>query len=241
MKIRLTIMYDGAPYCGWQIQPGQKSVQGEITYAIFKLTGERAEVTGSGRTDAGVHALGQVASFELQKSFDIKKIPGGLNYYLEPSIRVIDARRAKKDFNARNSAKRKTYVYEIYIAEHDNPFLTNRALRVCKTDIPLMKEAAKLFIGTHDFKCFMSSNSSIKTTVRTVFDSKLTARGDKIAYAITADGFLYNMVRKIVGAILAVGTGKRDINSINSSLNEPFIPVQENAPACGLYLKSVKY
>ena len=245
-------MYDGAPFCGWQVQKSNgtdsslRSIQGEVEDAVFKLTGERAPVTGSGRTDAGVHALGQVASFSLSREFDLSKIVSGLNFYLPEEIRVEGAEAAPDGFNARFDAKNKTYLYKMYSAPVDNPLLKGRALRVWGLDLSAMQAAAALFKGTHDFKCFMSTGSGAKTTVRTVYKSILhLAESDgfspEISFEINANGFLYNMVRKITGALLSIGAGKRSLESVQYSLTEPFDKVTEMSSAYALYLKEVEY
>jgi len=252
MVVRLKIMYNGASFCGWQAQKGRgadsvlKSIQGETEDAVYKLTGQRATVTGSGRTDAGVHALGQIASFELNRDFDLGKMVGGLNFYLPEEIRVVGAEEVPSGFNARFDAKNKTYIYKMYNASVDNPLFKGRALRVCGHDLSAMQNAAVLFEGTHDFKRLMSSGSGAKTTVRTVFKSALNLNvndvlSPEITFEICANGFLYNMVRKIVGVLLAVGAGKRTAGSIHNILNDPFDKVVEMSPPYALYLKEVCY
>ncbi|MCL2822204.1 MAG: tRNA pseudouridine(38-40) synthase TruA [Firmicutes bacterium] len=252
MNIKIKISYDGTSFCGWQKQAvtkqtkGKDSVQGLIENALFSLTNTRLTVTGSGRTDAGVHALAQTASFCLQKHFDTKKIVKGLNFYLPAQIRVFDAQIAPKDFDARKSATKKTYIYKMYLSDFENPVFAHRALCVSpKVDVEKMKQAACLFVGQHDFKCFMSSGSTAKNTIRHIYDCKIiktqTDFGHFVTLKITGNGFLYNMVRKIAAVILSVGLGKADFDKITNSLNCPFDPIKDIVPPFGLYLHSVEY
>lgn len=241
MRILIRVAYDGSGFNGWQIQPDKRTVEGDLTDAVAHIAGKRTPVVGSGRTDTGVHALNQAAHFDLEKDFDVEKIPRALNFYLGDDVRVIDAKQVADDFHARKSAKRKTYVYKIYQSRFDNPLLKNRELRIDKTDTELMKEAAKLFVGRHDFRAYMSSGSSVENTVREVCECKIISSGNSIRLKITANGFLYNMVRKITATALAVANGKKALSDIECSLREPYMPIKEIAPPHGLYLHSVKY
>jgi len=240
MIIAIKISYDGTNYCGWQSQKNGGSIQDKIEDAIFNLTGEKVKTVASGRTDAGVHSLGQMVSFELKNRFDISKVIKGLNFYLSSDIRVLGANIMRGDFNARFSAKQKTYVYKIYESKTDNPLLKNRALRTEKVNIEKLIETGKEFIGEYDFKRYNSSGGGAKTTVRTIYDLKVSEKeyfGERvIEIEITANGFLYNMVRKIVGVML-----KKDKDFIKRTINEPFDIVKEIAAPHGLYLKEVDY
>ncbi|MCL2675341.1 MAG: tRNA pseudouridine(38-40) synthase TruA [Firmicutes bacterium] len=240
MRYKLQIQYDGTPFCGWQIQPNRKSVQGEITAAAKSLTGEDINLVGCGRTDTGVHALNQAAHFDLTKPFELKKLAAGLNFYLPPAIRIVKAEAAEDNFNARFDAKRKTYTYLMYEAEADNPLLQNRALRINGLDIKAMRAAAGEFVGIHDFLPFMSSGSDVKTTVREIFSCRFFKKWEFYTLEITANGFLYNMVRKIVGFLIAIGQGKRNKEEILQILGGSGF-VKEIAPPYGLYLKDVQY
>lgn len=240
MVIKITLMYDGTDYCGWQIQPQLVSIQGEVQAAIKKLCGEDTSVIGSGRTDAGAHALGQTASFKLSKPFDINRIVPGLNFYLPPTIRVIKAEPESDDFNARFCAKNKTYLYVLYDAKVDNPIFRHKALRVYNLDYQKMKMAAKLFEGTYDFSAFMSSGSEVKTTIRTAYKCELHQKDGFYILEINANGFLYNMVRKIMGFLISIGKGKNTPQKIKELL-ENGGSTKEIAPAYALYLKSVEY
>lgn len=240
MRYKLQISYDGTDFCGWQVQPGQKSVQGEITAAAKRLTGEDINLVGSGRTDAGVHAIAQIAHFDLEKPFELKKMAAGLNFYLPPAIRVNKAQNAPDVFNARMDAKQKTYIYLMYNAETDNPLLANRALRIDNLDLKAMREAAGDFAGTHDFMPFMSSGSGVKTTIRTIYSCRFFKKGPFFVLETTANGFLYNMVRKIAGFLIAIGQKKRKKEEIGKILGEGGV-VKELAPPYSLYLKEVFY
>ena len=239
MRVKLTIEYDGTDFCGWQTQPNLRTVQSELETAIFKLTGEETRITASGRTDAGVHALGQVAHFDTQK--DLKeKFVGGLNFYLPRDVRVKKAEYVGDDFHARFSAKNKTYIYVMYEDKVDSAVLRNRAARVDKLNATAMNRAEPAFVGKHDFSAFMSTGSDTLTTVRTVTAASVHRRDGMIIFSVSADGFLYNMVRKMAAALIQVGKGKMDICGLKKLLEAGavFTPV---APPQGLYLYKVVY
>ncbi len=234
------IEYDGSNFCGWQFQPGLRTVQSELEEAIEKATGEKARVTASGRTDAGVHALGQVAHFDVEKDLG-SKYAGALNYYLPPDIRIIKAEKADESFHARFSAKNKTYKYVIYESEVDSALLRKKATKVSgKLNASQMNRVAKAFVGKHDFAAFMSTGSETSTTVRTITDIEVKRKDGFIIISVSADGFLYNMVRKIAAALIKVGKGEMGYDDITQLLdrNATFAPV---APAEGLYLFKVEY
>ncbi len=239
MRVRIDLSYIGDDFCGWQIQPGLKTVQGELTAAVKSLTGEDVTVTGSGRTDTGVHALCQTAHFDLKKDFDLNKLEGGLNFYLPSSVRVLSAGRATEDFHARFSARSKTYVY--VFTQINSALYHNRAY--CRKDLDYQKmaECADVFLGKQDFSAFRSLGSDTKTSVREIFEIGLDKRGDFTVLRVTADGFLYNMVRKIAGALIKVGEGKlgkKELREILQSKDGSSVPV---APPHALYLYKVEY
>ena len=239
MRVKLIIEYDGTDFCGWQTQPGLRTVQSELESAIFKLTGAEARVTASGRTDAGVHALGQVAHFDTEKDLGAKYV-GGLNYYLPQDVRVISAEVVGDDFHARFSAKNKTYVYVMYESRVDSAVLRARATRVDKLNATAMHRAAQVFVGKNDFHAFMSTGSDTLTTVRTVTAASVKRNNGMIVFSVSADGFLYNMVRKMAAALIEVGKGKMTEDRLQSLLtaDATFTPV---APPQGLYLYKVEY
>lgn len=241
-NIKLTIQYDGSNYCGWQKQPDSLGIQGNIENAIYDITKEKVSITGSGRTDAGVHALGQVANFKINSSIPVDKIPNALNAKLNKDISIIKAEEVDEDFHSRYSANGKRYRYMIYNHTHRNPIYSKHSYHVkYDLDFKKMKEEAKSFIGTYDFKGFMSSGSSVKDTVRTIYDIELVKNENLIIIEVEGNGFLYNMVRIIVGTLVDIGRGR-----INTSLKE-IISSQDRgmaghtAPAHGLFLKKVDY
>nr|WP_330400345.1 tRNA pseudouridine(38-40) synthase TruA [Tepidibacter mesophilus] len=238
----ITIEYKGTNYCGWQIQNDRISIQQCIENAIYKITKEKVSITSSGRTDAGVHALGQVANFYTNSSINIKKIPEAINSKLPDDISIIDAKEVDNNFHARYSAKRKLYRYAILNSKYKRPIHNDFAYLVkYDLDINKMIQESKYLIGEHDFKGFMSSGSSVKTTIRTIYDIRLKKEEDLILLEIEGNGFLYNMVRIIAGTLVDIGRGK-----INRSLKEIIESKDRNkaghtAASKGLFLKKVYY
>ncbi len=238
-KYRITVTYDGSGFCGWQSQPSGNSIQDALEAAVFALTGETTNVVGSGRTDAGVHALGQTAHFCIEKDLEPKTVIGGLNAHLPRAVRVISAEKADENFDARKSAKRKTYMYAMYRGT-PTPLLDGRALYVPKLDAVAMRREAEKIVGTHDFAAFMASGSGAKTTVRTVYETRVEERGNFVLFYVTANGFLYNMVRIIAAQLVKAGSGEYvDLSAILASRDRN--RAKETAPAYGLYLLNVEY
>ncbi len=243
MKIKLIVCYDGTNFCGWQIQKNGVSVQETIENAIFSLTGERVKVTGSGRTDAGVHALGQVADFDTISSIPPEKFAFALNPILPDSVKILKSERASDGFNARKSAKRKTYVYSLYSSLVENPLKERYATRIeGDLDLEEMKSACKIIKGKHDFKCMCSTGSGATTTVRTIYSISVKRLGDDVKITVTGNGFLYNMVRIIAGTLVGVGQGKISLEAIKEALErgERHL-LGRTLSAKGLCLQSVKY
>lgn len=242
MRICLTIDYVGTAYAGWQVQPGQTTVQGALETALEKLTGEKIGVIASGRTDAGVHALGQVVHFDTDKTWNASAFVGGLNRYLPRDIRVLTAEQVAPDFHARFSAKRKTYVYRMYVGDVERAIYSGRALRVEPLDVDAMQRAAARFVGRQDFASLCAANADTTTTERTVYAADVFARGDELYFQVTADGFLYNMVRIMVGLLLRVGRGQLSADGVAAILAaRDRTAARDTAPACGLYLLCVEY
>ena len=243
MKILLTLSYDGTDFCGYQIQPNGRTVEEVLNLAIEKLTGEKVKSVASGRTDSGVHALSQKVHFDTKFAIPPKKFANALNPLLPPDVKVIKSTRVADTFNARYSAKKKTYRYSLYLGDFEEPMETRyKTLLTSVPDISLMKEGAKLIEGEHDFKCFLASGSSVKDTVRTVYSIKITKKGRYIDIFVTGNGFLYNMVRMIAGALVRVGEGKltlEELSKIISSGDRKNKIV--TMPAKGLTLYSVNY
>ena len=217
-NIKLTIEYDGKKFNGWQNQPDKLNIQGEIEKAIKETTGEEVDLIGSGRTDAGVHALAQVANFKTNSNLPIEKIPIALNSKLKKSIFIRQAEEVDDRFHSRYNAKQKTYAYLINTSNHGTAIYRNLEYYISmKLDIGQMQKAAKYFEGEHDFKSFKASGSSNKSSVRTIYKLDVMEDEGRIKIEITGNGFLYNMVRIISGTLLEVGLGKikaEDIPSI---------------------------
>ncbi|MDK2806463.1 MAG: tRNA pseudouridine38-40 synthase [Thermoanaerobacterium sp.] len=242
-NIVLVIEYDGTNYHGWQIQKNAVTIQEVITKAIKKITLEDVDLIGSSRTDAGVHALYQVANFVSNCNIPTSKIPDALNSVLPKDIVIKDAFEADMDFHSRYSAKGKRYKYIIYNRKVNSPIYGNYSWHISKSlDVEKMKESLKNLEGTHDFSAFKASGSSVKSPVRTVRDISLKKNGFNIEFEIEADGFLYNMVRIIVGTIVDVGLGKInpiDVKEILDSKNRCM--AGKTAPPQGLFLTKIYY
>ncbi len=242
-RILLSIEYDGTNYCGWQKQPNVKTIQGEIEKAIKQAIGEDVEIFGSGRTDAGVHALNQKAHFDMTLPVPISKLADILNNVLPDDIVIKSSEEVDTDFHARFSVHKKCYRYKIYNSNVKNAFLATRVGVVKnKLDIDKMKEAAALLIGEHDFHGFCSANTSVENFVRTIYDIKVAQEGDFIKVDVCGNGFLYNMVRIIVGTLVDYSLGKLSLQDIKQALiqGDRSKAGQTMSPH-GLYLKDVIY
>ena len=227
-NIKLLIEYDGKDFNGWQKQPNKLNIQGEIEEAIKFVTGEVVDLTSSGRTDAGVHALGQVANFKTNSNIPIEKIPYAINSRLKQSIRILDAEEVDERFHSRYNCKQKTYRYIINNSKQGTAIYRKLEYHVSNDlNIEDMKKASKYFIGEHDFKAFKASGTSSKSSVRTIYDVKIDKKESKIVMEFTGNGFLYNMVRILAGTLVDVGIGK--------------IKPEEILPPYGLYLVKVNY
>ncbi len=242
-NIKLTIEYDGSNYFGWQKQNNKETVQETIERAILAVTGEKINLTGSSRTDTGVHAKGMVANFKTNTSIPPNKIKFALNNKLPGDIVIINSEEVSEDFHSRYNSKGKTYCYTI-INRKDRLALGRNYAYQFKWDLDIerMKSACKYFLGEHDFCAFMSSGSSVKTTVRTINELYIENNKDEIKIFISANGFLYNMVRIIVGTLIMVGIGKisdKDITDIIESKDRT--KAGACVPANGLTLEKVYY
>lgn len=245
MKIKLTVSYDGTDFCGWQRQKKGVSVQETIEDALLKITGEKIKIVGSGRTDAGVHALGQVASFTAAGNIPPERYYKALNTVLPDSVKAIKSERAEDGFDACRSAKIKTYRYSTYISDVVLPLKDRYATMITnypKIDFNKIKSAAKLLVGTHDFKAFCASGNSSKTTLRTIYDLTVEKNGEDLVFIVTGNGFLYNMVRIIVGVLIAVGKGKFSEDDLKKMLETGVKPMSvKTLSPKGLCLAEVKY
>jgi tRNA pseudouridine38-40 synthase len=242
-NIKLTISYDGTNYRGWQRQNDVRTIQSSIEAAIYRLTGENVNMTASGRTDANVHAIGQVANFKTNSNIFPEKFFVALNCILTEDIRIIKSEEVDFDFNSRFNAKKKTYLYQIYNGKIIDPFYRLFSWHIpYELDFLLMEKALKKLEGEYDFRAFMSSNSSVKSTIRTIYSTSIIKENDIIKIEIAANGFLYNMVRIIVGAIVEIGSKKRELSCINQAieLGQRSL-LGRTAQPHGLFLKEVRY
>ena len=243
-NIKLLIEYDGRKFNGWQKQPDKLNIQGEIERAISELTGEEVDLIASGRTDAGVHAFGQVANFKIEnESIPIKKFAVALNSKLKNSIRIQDAEEVDERFHSRYSVHSKKYRYVINNSEHGSAIYREFEYNFpIKLDVDKMREAIKYFEGEHDFKAFKASGTRSKSSVRTIYMADIIVEEPRIIIELTGNGFLYNMVRIIAGTLLEVGQGKikpEDVPEIIKSGDRK--KAGRTLPPHGLYLVNVNY
>ena len=243
-NIKLTIEYDGKDFNGWQKQPTKLNIQGSIEYAIEQITGEKIELFASGRTDAGVHAYGQVANFKTNSNLPIEKFPIAINTKLKRSIRILNAEEVQESFHSRLTCKRKTYRYVI-----NNSPIASAIYRNLETHIPQklnvdkMKKAIKYFEGEHDFKAFKASGTSSKNSVRKIYKAEIIEKdNNRIFIQLTGSGFLYNMVRIIAGTLVDVGLEKIEPEDIpNIILSGKRELAGKTLQPNGLFLLNVEY
>ena len=242
-NIKLTLEYDGTNYLGWQKQKVGITIQGTLEEAIKVLTKEEVEVTGSSRTDAGVHAKGFVANFKTNSKIPSEKFREAINHKLPEDIVILKSEEVEEEFHARYNAMGKTYSYSILNRDAPSAIDRNYLYHVKRRlDVESMKEACQYFIGTHDFSAFKTSGSSVKTTVRTIKELYIEDNDDIIKIYVTGDGFLYNMVRIIVGTLIMVGSNKikpLEIKNIIASKEREKAGIC--VPASGLVLEKVYY
>lgn len=242
-RMLLNISYDGTAYHGWQVQPNGITVQEVLQNALETLLGERVKVTGCSRTDAGVHANDFYCHIDCDEKFPETAFTRGLNGLLPNDIAIKDCREVDNDFHARYNARGKTYVYKILNTTNKDVFLSRYTWQIERPlDLEKMNAFAKKIIGTHDFCAFSSSGRTVEDTVRTITDCKVSKNGDVVTLSVTANGFLYNMVRIIVGTAVEVSDGKIDVNTIEeilNSKNRDLLGV--TAPPQGLFLEKVIY
>ena len=242
-NIKLIIEYDGKSFNGWQKQPNKLNIQGEIEKAIGEITGEKIDLIASGRTDAGVHSLGQVANFKTNSAIDIEKIPYAINSKLKKSIVIKSAEEVPEKFHSRYSVHSKTYRYTINNSKFGTALYRDMEYHFpIELDEEKMQEAAKFFEGQHDFKAFKASGTSSKSSVRTIYKAKVERKQDRVIIELTGNGFLYNMVRIIAGTLIDVGIGKIKPETIKEIIEKK---ERKNAgktlPARGLCLLKVDY
>jgi tRNA pseudouridine38-40 synthase len=246
MKYLLKICYYGEKYCGWQVQKNEISVQSEMCRAAKEIYGTDVKITGCSRTDSGVHAREYYCTLETPENAPVlpeDKIPSALNRYLCEDISVFEAKEVAAEFHARYDVKEKTYEYVFDNGVQRNPFMHKRAWHISKRlNEDLMNEAARQFVGEYDFSAFMASGSSVTDTVRRVTDASVTREGDKVIFRVSANGFLYNMVRIMAGTLRDVSIGKISADSIKNIINgKDRCAAGLTAPPDGLYLVSVIY
>ena len=249
MNYKLLLQYDGTDFHGWQIQDGRRTVQGELTQALSLIDGRSVNVHGSGRTDAGVHAEGQVASVQIQREISTEKLRAAINGNIGRDVRVLRVDTAADDFHARYSALEKTYVYRIVNGPVLSPFWWRYAHHDARRlDLESMKQAAELFCGEHDWTAFSAAQADVEDRVRTVTRVEIVesaderSRGSLIEIHVSANGFLRYMVRAMAGTLMALGRGELNHDAIEHALETGARPLAAvTAPACGLTLLSVRY
>ena len=243
-RYKLTIEYDGTPFAGWQWQDGAPTVQRLLSDAIAAFSGHAVKVAGAGRTDAGVHALGQVAHVDLAKDWRADRVRDAVNAHLRPHpVAVLTAEKAADDFDARFSAKKRHYLYRIVNRRADLALERTRALRVPRRlDVAAMHEAAQRLVGKHDFTTFRSTECQAKSPVKTLDTLDVTREGDEVRIETSARSFLHNQVRSMVGSLVLVGNGKWSGDDLACALAaRDRAACGPGAPPEGLYLVRVDY
>ena len=241
MNVKLTVEYEGTRYHGWQAQAGALTIEAALSEAIHDLTGESPALRAAGRTDAGVHALGQVVNFTLQQPFPVAQLPGALNARLAPDIAVRSAELVDDAFDARYSARARLYAYRIRQALPRGAYQRQYAWGLRdRLDVAAMQAAGKRLEGTHDFRAFGRSPRPGGHTVRRIYDITVNGTGDWITIAVAADAFLYGMVRRIAGALVDVGRRRRPLVWIDELMNGSTAGLRL-APPQGLVQVGVEY
>ena len=241
--LKITLAYDGTRFVGWQRQAEGESIQGVLEDALARFEGAPVTVHGAGRTDAGVHALGQVASVRLTSGHDVETLARALNAQLPDDLRVLGIEDAAPDFHARFSARAKTYRYQIRSGNVASPFDRAYVWHLQeRLDVDAMRTAAQVLVGRHDFGTFQSVGTTVPDSVRTLAHSRVRTEGDLLMYEVTGDGFLRHMVRAIVGTLVEVGRGWRPADSMASLLaSRTRAQAGATAPPHGLFLVRVDY
>lgn len=245
MRYLAIVCYDGSNYAGYQIQPDQITIQAVIEQALAKMhKGKPIKITASGRTDAGVHAYGQVFHYDSELTIPELNWKKALNSLLPDDIVILKVKKMTPSFHARYSALKKTYQYVILNSDDPSPFEVNYSTFIAEElDVALINEACQYLIGEHDFTAFCAANSSVKgDKIRTIYDAFCKQDGDKLILSFTGNGFLYNMVRIIVGTLIEIGQGKRPVTDLPKIINKKDRSLAgKTAPAQGLYLDHVEY
>ncbi|MBV8631085.1 MAG: tRNA pseudouridine(38-40) synthase TruA [Silvibacterium sp.] len=253
MNWKLVLAYDGTDFHGWQVQPDHATIQGELAAAIERITGERVLPQGSGRTDAGVHARAQVASFQLSAPIPPENLHRALNRALPAAIRVLSAEHASADFHARHSVREKSYEYRIFQGEICPPWKARYVYALnWPLDVERMRMAAESVIGEHDFTSFAASDPDLAArngsdderpgNVRTIYSSEFVLEGELLVYRVRGNGFLHHMVRNLVGTFIDVGRGHLEPGDLRRILDaKSRAAAGATAPARGLWLENVEY
>lgn len=242
MKYLIGLSYDGGAFHGWQVQPGTVTVQKTLQDACAKVFSSRPDVTGCSRTDAGVHAKQFFCTVEGDTSVPCGKLPSALNALLPDELAVHCAREVPDAFHPRYSCRGKEYVYDICVSAYRQPLSARYAWQLCRPlDVDAMRDAAALIVGKHDFSAFCAAGSGIEDAVRTVFGLRVESEGEHVYIYVSADGFLYNMVRIIVGTLVNVGLGKECMPLGEVIASKDRSKAGPTAPAHGLYLNKVFY
>lgn len=243
-NIKIVIAYDGSRYNGWQRQDHtENTIQGKLEQLLCRMTGEQIEIHGSGRTDGGVHAHGQVANFKTNSQMSVKEMMTYMNEYLPMDIGILEVKDASDRFHSRLNVKRKTYCYHIWNSPVPNVFLRKYSYQIPELlNVSQMEKASQYLLGTHDFKSFCSRKKMKKSTVRMIESIKIRREGNEIIITYKGNGFLYNMVRILTGTLIEVGLGIKnpeDIPEILEAKNRERAGF--TAPAQGLFLEKVDY
>ena len=243
-RFKIKIEYDGTPFVGWQFQKNGLSIQKVLQDAIFLFSQEKVIVTGAGRTDSGVHALAQIAHFDLKKKVKKDKFIKGINQHIgNKPVTILSVKKVKKKFHARFDAKKRTYQYIIINRESPLALQKNKAWHIRKKlNVEAMKKGTKLLLGTHDFSTFRASSCGAKSPIKTLKKVSIKKNGDKIVIIFTSKSFLQQQVRSMVGCIKYLGDGQWNLDNFETAFkSKNRSKCAPPAPACGLYLTEVKY
>ena len=243
-RYKITIEYDGTPFVGWQFQKNGLSIQEILQNAIFNFSKEKVVITGAGRTDSGVHALAQVAHFDLKKQINKKRFLPGINQHIgNKPVTVLKINKTNKNFHARFDAKKRTYQYTIINRQSPLALQKNKAWHIRKKlNVKDMKKGAKLLLGTHDFSTFRASSCGAKSPIKTIEKISIKKNKEKLILEFTSKSFLQQQVRSMVGCIKYLGEGKWQLDVFEKIFkSKKRIKCAPPAPACGLYLKKVSY
>lgn len=244
-RVKIVFEYLGTNFSGYQIQPEKRTVQGEVEKLLSAFFGEPIKIYASGRTDAGVHSLGQTAHFDIKRDrINTTQLVNYLNKHLPKDISIRDAEEVSFEFDSRFSVEKKTYVYKFYLSRYERAVYKDLALRVNDNiNVEKMMQACKYLVGTHDFRSFVARKSGKNDFVRTIYDAKISSIGDGVfEFEVTGNGFLYNMVRIIMGTLIDVGSGRKNPKDIEVIINGQNRSLAgKTVPPHGLYMKGVQY